>query len=99
MEGIDLRACGRFVARGHNSPPDCCSVPLVLQVLILLDTIKNKTDTLRYPFHFLWQGHKDLVSPAGSVGASASQRSPTETRTPRHAVLESSHLVEKSQAE
>jgi len=26
-----------------------------------------------------------LVSPAGSVGASASQRSPPETRTPRHA--------------
>ena len=34
---------------------------------------------------FLWQGQKDLVSPAGSVGASASQRSPPETRAPRHA--------------
>ena len=32
MEGLDSRACGRLVARGHNSPPDCCSVPLVLQV-------------------------------------------------------------------
>ena len=30
-------------------------------------------------------GQKDLISPAGSVGASASQRSPPETRTPRHA--------------
>ena len=31
--GLDSRDCGRLVARGHNSPPDCCSVPLVLQVL------------------------------------------------------------------
>ncbi len=29
--GLDSRACGRLVARGHNSPPDCCSVPLVLR--------------------------------------------------------------------
>ena len=28
----DSRACGRLVARGHNSPPDCCSVPLVLRI-------------------------------------------------------------------
>ena len=34
---------------------------------------------------FFWQGQKDLVSPVGSVGASASQRSPPETRAPRHA--------------
>ena len=25
-----------------------------------LHNIKNKTDTFRYPFHFLWQGQKDL---------------------------------------
>ena len=31
--GLDSRRCGGLVARGHNSPPDCCSVPLVLQVL------------------------------------------------------------------
>ena len=31
--GLDSRDCGRLVARGHNSPPDCCSVPLVLQVM------------------------------------------------------------------
>ena len=30
--GLDSRACGRLVARGRNSPPDCCSVPLVLRV-------------------------------------------------------------------
>ena len=41
-EGLDSRACGRLVARGHNSPPDCCSVPLVLQVLLI---IKKKTAT------------------------------------------------------
>ena len=35
-EGLDSRVCGRLVARGHNSPPDCCSVPLVLQVLLLI---------------------------------------------------------------
>ena len=28
----DSRACGRLVARGHNSPSDCCSVPLVLRI-------------------------------------------------------------------
>ena len=31
--GLDSRACGRLVARGHNAPPERCSVPLVLQVL------------------------------------------------------------------
>ena len=43
---------------------------------------------------FLWQGQKGSVSPAGSVGASASQRSPPETRTPRHVTraVRSSHL-------
>ena len=34
---------------------------------------------------FFWQGQKGSFSPAGSVGASATQRSPPETRTPRHA--------------
>ena len=28
----DSRACGRLVARGRISPPDCCSVPLVLRI-------------------------------------------------------------------
>ena len=37
-------------------------------------------------------GQKDLFSPAGSVGASASQRSPPETRTPRHAPRASEKL-------
>lgn len=31
--GLDSHVCGRLVARGHNSSPDCCSVPLILQVL------------------------------------------------------------------
>lgn len=35
---------------------------------------------------YQWQGQKDLVSPAGSVGASALRaESPPETRTPQHA--------------
>lgn len=42
-----------------------------------------------------WQGQKDLVSPAASVGASASQRSPPETRAPRHAVLEHKYFSSK----
>ena len=28
----DSRACGHLVARGRNSPLDCCSVPLVLRI-------------------------------------------------------------------
>ena len=32
VAGFDSRACGRLVARGHNSPSDCCSVPLVLRI-------------------------------------------------------------------
>ncbi len=36
----------------------------------VLLNIKTKTVTFRQPFLF-WQGQKDLVSPAGSVGASA----------------------------
>ena len=47
-----------------------------------------------------WQGQKDLVSPPGSVGASASQRSPPETRAPRHAPHASdsqNHLLYKKE--
>ena len=40
-------------------------------------------------------GAEGLGLACRSVGASASQRSPPETRTPRHAVWESSHLVKK----
>ena len=36
---------------------------------------------IEFEFIALGRGQKDLVSPAGSVGASASQRSPPETRT------------------
>ena len=41
VAGLDSRACGRLVARGHNSPPVCCSVPLVLQV-----PLKNKKSAI-----------------------------------------------------
>ena len=39
--GLDSRACGRLVARGRNSPPDCCSVPLVLRVHFSSETTKH----------------------------------------------------------
>ena len=41
VTGLDSRACGRLVARGHNSPPDCCSVPLVLRVHFSSETTKH----------------------------------------------------------
>ena len=31
-KGFDSHACGRLVARGHNAPPERCSVPLVLRI-------------------------------------------------------------------
>ena len=32
VEGLDSRTCGCLVVRGHNAPPERCSVPLILQV-------------------------------------------------------------------
>ena len=45
VAGFDSRRCGGLVARGHNSPPDCCSVPLVLQI----PQIKKPTNTKVLP--------------------------------------------------
>ena len=38
-KGFDSHACGRLVARGHNAPPERCSVPLVLQIPNILIVI------------------------------------------------------------
>ena len=48
---------------------------------------KSYNKSIEAGVFYFWQGQKDLVSPVGSVGASATswQRSPPETRTPRHA--------------
>ena len=68
-----------------------------MRPLILNWYKNNKSERITYHgnevrIYRTWQGQKGSISPAGSVGASASQRSPPETRTPRHAVLEDSIL-------
>ena len=55
VAGLDSRRCGGLVARGHNSPPDCCSVPLVLQV----PTDKKIQAALMNSLHF-WSEWRDL---------------------------------------
>ena len=56
VKGLDSRRrYGGLVARGHNSPPDCCSVPLVLRVPI---TQKNKRRNLTVTA-FIWRAGRD----------------------------------------
>ena len=63
-KGFDSRDCGRLVARGHNSPPDCCSVPLVLRIPFFYNTKRVKQ--LRYFTLLIWRRARDSTrTPAG----------------------------------
>ena len=86
----------RFIRHRRRFGDDARHAPRTSVSKIICTTIKNKTDTLRYPFYFLWQGQKDL-NPRHAVLETAALPTelypyikfggPSGTRTPDRPVM------------